>query len=33
VPTGSVDWLFKEFGLSPEGIAAAARRAIGRARK
>lgn len=33
VPTGSVDWLFKEFGLTPKGIAAAARRAIGRARK
>jgi transketolase len=33
VPTGSVDWLFNEFGLSPEGIAAAARRAIGRAQR
>lgn len=31
VPTGSVEWLFKEFGLSPEGIAAAARRAMARA--
>jgi transketolase len=30
VPTGSVDWLFREFGLSPEGIAAAARRALSR---
>ena len=33
VPTGSVEWLFNEFGLSPGGIAAAARRVIGRARK
>lgn len=33
VPTGSVDWLFKEFGLSAEGIAAAARRAMQRAHK
>ena len=33
VPTGSVDWLFNEFGLSPQGIAAAAGRAIGRARR
>ena len=31
VPTGSVDWLFKEFGLSSEGIGAAVRRAIKRA--
>lgn len=31
VPTGSVDWLFREFGLSAPGIAAAARRAIHRA--
>lgn len=31
VPTGSVDWLFEEFGLSAEGIAAAARRAMARA--
>ena len=30
VPTGSVEWLFEEYGLSPEGIAAAARRAIAR---
>lgn len=30
VPTGSVDWLFAEFGLSPEGIAAAAGRALER---
>ena len=30
VPTGSVDWLFNEYGLTPEGIAAAARRAIAR---
>ena len=29
VPTGSVEWLFHEFGLSTEGIAAAARRALG----
>jgi transketolase len=33
VPTGSVEWLFKEYGLSGEGIAAAARRAINRAGK
>jgi transketolase len=33
VPTGSVNWLFKEYGLSPEGIAAAARRALARAAK
>ncbi len=31
VPTGSVGWLFQEYGLSAEGIAAAARRSIGRA--
>ncbi|MGV8985896.1 MAG: transketolase family protein [Cypionkella sp.] len=31
VPTGSVEWLFNEFGLSRDGIAAAARRAIKRA--
>lgn len=30
VVTGSVDWLFQEYGLSPEGIAAAARRALSR---
>jgi transketolase len=30
VPTGSVDWLFQEFGLSADGIAAAARRAMKR---
>lgn len=30
LPTGSVDWLFKEYGLSPEGIAAAAHRALAR---
>lgn len=28
MPTGSVEFLFAEFGLSPEGIAAAARRAL-----
>ena len=28
LPTGSTDWLFQEYGLSPEGIAAAARRAL-----
>ena len=33
VPTGSVDWLFTEYGLSQDGIAAAARRAIARNRK
>lgn len=31
VPTGSVDWLFNEYGLSADGIAAAARRALKRA--
>ncbi len=30
LPTGSVDWLFREHGLSPEGIAAAAHRALAR---
>lgn len=30
LPTGSVDWLFREYGLSPEGIAAAAHRALNR---
>jgi transketolase len=30
LPTGSVDWLFREYGLSPEGIAAAAHRALRR---
>jgi transketolase len=30
VPTGSTDWLFTEYGLSCEGIAAAARRALAR---
>jgi transketolase len=30
LPTGSTEWLFKEFGLSPEGIADAARRALAR---
>ncbi|MEZ5753435.1 MAG: transketolase C-terminal domain-containing protein [Paracoccaceae bacterium] len=30
LPTGSVDWLFREYGLSPEGIAAAAQRALDR---
>ena len=30
VPTGSVAWLFHEFGLTAAGIAAAAQRAIGR---
>ena len=30
LPTGSTDWLFKEYGLSAEGIAAAARRALSR---
>ncbi|WP_210530503.1 transketolase family protein [Rubellimicrobium arenae] len=30
LPTGSVDWLFAEYGLSAEGIAAAARRALAR---
>ncbi len=33
VPTGSVDWLFKEYGLSVDGITAAARRAMKRAGK
>ena len=32
VPTGSVDWLFDHFGLTPHGIAAAARRALARKR-
>lgn len=32
LPTGSLDFLFRENGLSPEGIAAAARRAMERAR-
>jgi transketolase len=32
LPTGSVNWLFDRFGLSAEGIAAAARRAIARKR-
>jgi transketolase len=30
LPTGSVDWLFREYGLSAEGIAAAAHRALER---
>ena len=30
VVTGSVDWLFQEYGLSDTGIAAAARRAMAR---
>ncbi len=30
LPTGSVDWLFREYGLSPEGISAAAHRALAR---
>lgn len=30
LPTGSTDWLFQEYGLSPDGIAAAARRALSR---
>jgi transketolase len=30
LPTGPVDWLFKEYGLSPEGISDAARRALAR---
>lgn len=30
LPTGSVEWLFNEFGLTPEGIASAARRALDR---
>ncbi len=32
VPTGSVEWLFNEFGLSAAGIAAAAHRALKRAK-
>ena len=32
VPTGSVEWLFDHFGLTPTGIAAAARRAVARKR-
>ena len=30
LPTGSVDWLFREYGLSPEGIAEATHRVLGR---
>jgi transketolase len=30
LPTGSTDWLFQEYGLSPEGIAAAAHRSLAR---
>jgi transketolase len=30
LPTGSVEWLFAEYGLSAEGIAAAARKALAR---
>ncbi|MBP1804955.1 transketolase family protein [Rubellimicrobium aerolatum] len=30
LPTGSVEWLFEQYGLSPEGIVAAARRALSR---
>ncbi|MES2915476.1 MAG: transketolase C-terminal domain-containing protein [Pseudomonadota bacterium] len=30
LPTGSVDWLFREYGLTPEGIEAAALRALAR---
>lgn len=30
LPTGSVDWLFHEYGLTPEGIEAAAHRALAR---
>ena len=30
LPTGSVEWLFREYGLTPEGIEAAARRALAR---
>ncbi len=30
LPTGSVEWLFEEYGLTPEGILAAARRALAR---
>ena len=33
MPTGSVDWLFKAYGRSPEGSAAAARRSIARKAK
>ncbi len=32
VPTGSVEWLFDHFGLTPAGIAKTARKAIGRKR-
>ena len=32
-PTGPVDWLFAENGLTAEGIAAAANRAMGRAQR
>jgi transketolase len=32
VPTGSVEWLFNHFGLTPAGIARSARKAIGRKR-
>ncbi len=32
VPTGSVAWLFDHFGLTPQGIAAAGRRALARKR-
>ena len=32
VPTGSVDWLFNDYGLTPVGIAAAAHRALKRVR-
>ena len=32
VPTGSVEWLFDHFGLTAEGIARTARKAIGRKR-
>jgi transketolase len=32
VPTGSVEWLFDHFGLTPTGIARTARKAIGRKR-
>ena len=30
LPTGSVEWLFREYGLTPDGIAAAAHRALAR---
>ncbi|MTH76913.1 transketolase family protein [Paracoccus aestuariivivens] len=33
LPTGSVEWLFKEYGLSPEGIAERAKAAMARAGK